>query len=123
MPNLPDALLHFVLKVFAPFMYKTALKVLQRSFKDPDGPLPARMRQKSVSSKRNLNLLIHDELGLYDVGGIRAVDALLHFIFVCCRASMMACRRAWTRTWRGSKRRGSTASGGDAPHTPPARGL
>jgi hypothetical protein len=46
MPNLPDALLQFVLKVFSPFMYKTAVKVLQSNFSDPAGPLPARMEQK-----------------------------------------------------------------------------
>ncbi len=47
MPSVPDALIHFVLRVFAPFMYKTVLKVLQRSFADPDGPLRQRMKQRA----------------------------------------------------------------------------
>ena len=46
MPNLPDVLLHFVLKVFAPFVYKIAIKVLESNFKDQQQPLPARMRMR-----------------------------------------------------------------------------
>lgn len=43
--HVPEAIISFVLKVFAPFMYKTVLHVLHTSFDDPTAPLPQRLAQ------------------------------------------------------------------------------
>ncbi|KAF8061318.1 hypothetical protein HT031_004409 [Scenedesmus sp. PABB004] len=47
MASVPEALIHFVLRVFAPFMYSTVLKTLHASFDDPAAPLPRRMAENA----------------------------------------------------------------------------
>ena len=44
-PHGPEALISFVLKVFAPFMYSTVVQVLATSFADPSSPLPQRLAE------------------------------------------------------------------------------
>lgn len=43
MGNVPEAIIQFVLRVFAPFMYSTVLKVLHNTFDDPSQALPQRL--------------------------------------------------------------------------------
>lgn len=43
--HVPEALISFVLKVFAPFMYSTVVQVLATSFADPSSPLPQRLAE------------------------------------------------------------------------------
>ena len=42
---MPDFLLHFVMRVMAPFMYSTVVALLRKVFQDPTAQLPSRMQQ------------------------------------------------------------------------------
>eukprot|EP00878_Enallax_costatus_P030129 GHUV01032781.1.p1 GENE.GHUV01032781.1~~GHUV01032781.1.p1 ORF type:complete len:117 (+),score=42.31 GHUV01032781.1:782-1132(+) len=45
MAYVPEAIIQFVLRVFAPFMYSAVLKVLHSTFDDPTQALPQRLVQ------------------------------------------------------------------------------
>lgn len=42
----PEAIITFVLKVFAPFFFSAVVKVVESAFDEPDGPLPSRIAQR-----------------------------------------------------------------------------